>query len=108
MVKIINEENFEKEVLKSELPVLVDFFASWCGPCKMLGPILDEIEPDFNGKLKILKVSTEESPELAQEYGIRSIPNMKIFNKGQVVDEIVGFAPAPLLKNMIQEKIDNL
>ena len=108
MVKTINAYNFEEEVLKSELPVLVDFFASWCGPCKMLGPILDEIAPEFEGKLKIVKVSTEESPILAEEYGIRSIPNMKFFNKGQVVDEIAGFMPAPMLKNMIQEKIDNL
>ncbi|OPL11802.1 MAG: thioredoxin [delta proteobacterium ML8_D] len=88
--KHINGDQFEEEVLKSDLPVLVDFWAPWCGPCKMLGPILEEVAAANDGKLKVLKVNVDENNELAQKFGIMSIPTMFLFKNGQVVDSFVG------------------
>jgi len=94
MSKVINltGQNFEEEVLKSSLPVLVDFWATWCGPCRMMAPILDELSEELAGKLKICKVDTDgqDNQQLAMKYHIQSIPNMKLFKNGQVVKEFVG------------------
>ena len=88
----VNKENFEQEVLKSEIPVLVDFWAPWCMPCRMMAPTLDELAVDLAGKLKIVKVNTEESAnqELAMKYQIQSIPNMKLFKGGEIIGEFIG------------------
>jgi len=88
----VNKDNFEDEVLKSDLPVLVDFWAPWCMPCRMMAPTLDELSVDLAGKLKIVKVNTEESSnqELAIKYQIQSIPNMKLFKAGEVIGEFIG------------------
>lgn len=88
----ITKDNFEAEVLKSELPVLVDFWAPWCTPCRMMAPALDELSADLSGKLKIVKVNTEEegNQELAIKYQIQSIPNMKLFRNGEVIGEFIG------------------
>lgn len=88
----VNRDNFEAEVLKSEIPVLVDFWAPWCGPCRMMAPILDELSSDLAGKIKIVKVNTEEgaNQDLAIKYEIQSIPNMKLFKNGEVVGEFIG------------------
>ena len=88
---ILNDQNFESEVLKSDLPVFVDFWASWCGPCKMMGPIVDEIAKDMEGKaIKIAKLNVDESAATAEKYNVMTIPTFKIFKGGEVADEFVG------------------
>ncbi|MBU1145940.1 thioredoxin [Patescibacteria group bacterium] len=88
---ILNDQNFEGEVLKSDVPVLVDFWAPWCGPCKMMGPIVDEVAKDMEGKaVKVAKLNVDESSATAEKYNVMSIPTFKIFKGGEVVDEFVG------------------
>ncbi|PKM91616.1 thioredoxin [Candidatus Falkowbacteria bacterium HGW-Falkowbacteria-1] len=100
----VSKNDFVKEVLESELPVLVDFWAPWCMPCKMMAPILDELSADMNGKVKIVKVNTEDSAnqELAAEYQIQSIPNMKLFKGGKVVADFIGMRSKDTLKKDIE------
>ena len=86
----LNEKNFEVEVMQSPIPVLVDFWAEWCGPCKMISPIVDELAKELSGKLKVTKVNVDEAQELAVKYGIMSIPTLLIFKKGKVINQIVG------------------
>jgi thioredoxin 1 len=86
----LTQQNFPAEVLKSSTPVLVDFWAEWCGPCKMIAPILDELAEEFQGRIKIGKVNIDEQQPLATEYGIRAIPTLLLFNQGQVAEQIVG------------------
>ena len=93
----ITTENFEEAVLKSETPVLVDFFAQWCGPCKMMAPVLEEIAKKYEGKLKVGKCDTDDNMLLAQKYRVASIPNMQLFKNGQVVANYVGFMTADAL-----------
>ncbi|MBI4232051.1 thioredoxin [Candidatus Peregrinibacteria bacterium] len=103
MAHIVTDENFEQEVLKSDLPVLVDFFAEWCGPCKMLGPIIDELSGEYDGKWKIVKVDIDASPAIAEKYGIQSIPSLKYFKGGEIVNEDLGFKA----KDAIKAKLDS-
>jgi thioredoxin 1 len=86
----LTSENFDQEVLKSPTPVLVDFWAEWCGPCKMVAPILDELATEYDGKVKVGKVNIDDHQALATEYGIRAIPTLLLFKGGQVTDQIVG------------------
>ena len=86
----LTQENFAKEVLQSTQPILVDFWAEWCGPCKMLVPVLDELAAEYDGRVKIGKVNIDDHQGLAAEYGIRSIPTLLLFKEGQVADQIVG------------------
>lgn len=99
-VQEVTKENFENEVLKNQTPVLVDFWAPWCMPCRMMAPILDELAEDMGDKIKIAKVNTEEgaNQDLALEYQIQSIPNMKLFKEGKVVAEFVGLRNKETLK----------
>jgi thioredoxin 1 len=89
----LNEINFEQEVLKANMPVLVDFWAVWCGPGKMIAPIVDELAIEYDGKLKIGKVDVDNNQQIAMQYGIRSIPTLLVFKSGKVVEQIVGAAP---------------
>ena len=86
----LTQENFSQQVLQSTAPVLVDFWAEWCGPCKMIAPLLDELADEYDGKVKIGKVNIDEQQHLAAEYGVRAIPTLLVFQNGQVADQIVG------------------
>lgn len=97
----LNETNFEQEVLKASIPVLIDFWAVWCGPCKMIAPIVDELAIELEGKLKIGKVDVDNNQQIAMQYGIRSIPTLLVFKDGKVVEQIVGAAP----KKSLMEKL---
>jgi len=100
---IITDENFKKEVLDAESPVLVDFWASWCAPCRMMGPVIEQLAEEYNGKCKIGKLNTEESPNTTAEYGITSIPTIIIFKDGKPVDQMIGV----LAKEAIAKKLDS-
>lgn len=103
-MKQIEEKEFQKEVLESKIPVLVDFSASWCGPCQMMGPVLEQLEAEYAGKAKVVKVDIDASMGLAQKYQIMSVPNMIFFREGAPKDAVVGAVPAAYLK----EKLDKL
>ena len=101
MVLELTEQSFEKEVLQSKLPVLVDFWASWCGPCRMLAPVFEETSKEYAGKLKFAKISTEDHPEPASNNMVTGIPCLIIFHQSEEVGRIVGFMPKPMLKQKI-------
>lgn len=87
----LTNENFQNEVLKSEVPVLVDFWAAWCGPCRMVAPIIEEIAKEYTGKVKVGKINVDEQPELASAFRIASIPTIMIFKNGKIIDTIIGY-----------------
>jgi len=97
----VNDANFDAEVIKANTPVLVDFWAEWCGPCKMIAPTLEEIAKDYDGKLKVGKLDVDNNQSVSMKFGIRSIPTLLIFKGGQVVDQVIGAVP----KKMLVEKI---
>lgn len=101
----LKKENFEQEVLKSDQAVIVDFWATWCGPCKALSPTVEEIGNEFAGKAKVYKVDVDDQNELAMQYGIMSIPTLKFFKNGQIVGEIVGAAPKASIVSELQKHI---
>jgi thioredoxin 1 len=100
------DSNFEQEVLQSEHPVLVDFWAEWCGPCRMIGPVVEEMAGEYEGKAKIGKVNVDVNPEISVKYGIRSIPALLIFKDGQVVDQIVGAVPKTHLTKQLDAQLN--
>jgi thioredoxin 1 len=102
MVTEINSENFEKIVEKSNIPVIIDFFADWCGPCQMMKPVFEKLSNNYEGKLKFVKLNTEISPEIAQKYGIQGIPCLVVLKNGKEVGRIVGFANESILKQKIE------
>ncbi|MFM7407662.1 MAG: thioredoxin [Cuspidothrix sp.] len=101
----VTDTSFKQEVLDSELPVLVDFWAPWCGPCRMVAPVVEEIATQYQGMLKVVKVNTDENPNVASQYGIRSIPTLMIFKNGEKVDMVVGAVPKSTLANTIEKHL---
>ena len=99
----VTDDKFKDEVLASELPVLVDFWAPWCGPCRMVAPVVDEIAQQYEGKIKVFKLNTDENPNTASQYGIRSIPTLMIFKGGQRVDMVVGAVPKTTLASTLEK-----
>jgi thioredoxin 1 len=99
----VTDSTFKQEVLDNEVPVLVDFWAPWCGPCRMVAPIVDEIATQYDGKIKVVKVNTDENPSVASQYGIRSIPTLMIFKGGQRVDMVVGAVPKSTLATTLEK-----
>ena len=102
----LTEETFEQEVLKATIPVLVDFWAAWCGPCKMIAPIVEELATEYEGKLKIGKVDVDNHQKIAMQYGIRSIPTLLVFKGGKVVEQIVGAAHKKTLVEKLSKHLN--
>jgi len=99
----LSAANFKKEVLESELPVLVDFWAPWCGPCKMIAPLMEELAHEYAKKMKVCKVNIDENPQIATQYGIMSIPTLMFFKNGKIIDQAVGALTKSELKKKVEE-----
>ena len=97
----ITKENFEEVVLKNQLPVLVDFWATWCGPCKMIGPIVEEIAEELEGKVAVGKINVDKQPELANRYGVMSIPTLLVFKNGEITNKKIGYMPKEKILEML-------
>ncbi len=104
----VTDANFDKEVLGSDLPVLVDFWAPWCAPCRIIAPVVEEISNELSGKLKVVKVNTDISPVIAQRYGIMSIPTLGIFKNGKMVNSVIGAVPKEYLMQSIMPYLDTV
>ena len=106
--KEVNTKTWETEVMQSQLPVFVDFWAVWCGPCRMVGPVVEELAGEYSGKVSFVKVNVDESGELASKYNIFSIPTLAIFNKGEIITQQVGAASKDSYKNMIENALKKI
>ena len=103
MEVVLTTENFENEVIKSDIPVLVDFWATWCGPCRMIAPVIEEIAHDYQGKLKVGKVNVDEYGDLAVRFGLNSIPTLLLFKNGELVKKTLGYMPKEDVEKFINE-----
>lgn len=103
----VTTADFEKEVLQSDVPVLVDFWAVWCGPCRMIAPHVDAVAEEFAGKAKVFKVDTDTDPDIGTKYGIMSIPTLLFFKNGQVADQVIGAVPKKEIAERLNKLIDN-
>ncbi len=101
----VTDKDFAAEVLQSDTPVLVDFWAEWCGPCRVLGPVIESLSQEYDGKVKVAKVDVDSNQQVAMQYGIRSIPTVMLFDKGQIVDTIVGVRPKSDYENSLRNVI---
>jgi thioredoxin 1 len=104
-ITIVTDQNFEGEVLKSSQPVLIDFWATWCGPCRAISPIVEQLAKEYAGKLKVGKVNIDEHPKTPTNYDVRSIPTLLLFKDGKVVGQIVGAVPRPKIEDMIKKAL---
>lgn len=104
MAEFVTDQNFEAEVLKSDIPVLVDFYAEWCGPCKMMTPIIDELAKEYEGKVKIVKLDVDQNQQTAGQFQVMSIPTLFIFKDGKVAEQMVGYQD----KNALKTRIDSV
>ena len=102
---VATDDNFEGEVLKSDKPVLIDFWAPWCGPCKAIGPIVEEIAAEYQGKVKVMKLNVDDSQKSASTYGVRSIPTLMMFKGGKVSDTLIGLVPKEKLEEFIKKSL---
>lgn len=100
-----NQDNFQADVLKSDKPVLVDFWATWCGPCRMIAPIVEQLASEYEGRAKVGKLDVDENPDIARQYGVMSIPTLAVIKNGQVVSKVVGAYPKPKIAEMIDNAL---
>ena len=107
-VKHITSQNFKEEVIESELPVIIDFWAEWCMPCKIVMPIFGELAKEYSGRMKFVKINVDESPDLASAFAVHSIPTFLIFYKGKVIDKLTGAMPKEYLKNFIEKALSSI
>jgi len=104
----VTDANFEKAVLKSALPVVVDFWAPWCGPCRMVGPVLEKMAGDYAGRLIVAKVNVDDEQQQAGHYGVQGIPTLLFVKDGEIVDTVVGFRPEAVIKEMVEKMLEPL
>lgn len=102
-VASVTDSSFQQEVLDSDLPVLVDFWAPWCGPCRMVSPVVDELANQYAGQVKVVKLNTDDNPDIASQYGIRSIPTLIVFKAGEAVDRVIGAVPKTTLTTTLEK-----
>ena len=102
----VTDNDWDSEVLKNDTPVFVDFWAPWCGPCRMVAPVVDELAGEYDGKVKFVKLNTDDNVHTATRYGVRSIPTLMVFKGGELVDQIIGFRPKSELKKTIEKALN--
>ena len=99
----VTDGDFDQQILKSEIPALVDFWAAWCGPCRTVGPIVEELADEYKGKIKVAKLDVDSNKQIASKYGVRGIPTLMLFKDGQIVDQIVGAVPKSRIKELLDK-----